>query len=378
MSTGVPQLVEPGTGLTADDPLETGDIQALTSRQLFWRTFREDRFALAGLVFIALLVLVAIFAPLIVKILGLPGPNKIDSTLLDEFGTPTGPSVDHPFGVDPLGRDLFARTIYGARVSLGVAIVSTGIATLIGVVLGLISGFYRGWVDSGISRVTDIVLAFPVLLLSLGLAAACSLGDGCGISAPLQVVGLVLIGAGALVALFSVARGKRENLGAPAVVAGCGLFLFLLATLFDITVQPGAGVVIFVIALVSWTYISRIVRGQVLSLREKEFVEASRSLGASNTRIVFSEILPNLIVPVIVYATLILPTNILLEAALSFIGAGVQRPTPSWGAMIAEATGVFDSAWWYMLFPGLALLFTVLAFNLVGDGLSDALNPRQD
>ena len=378
MSTGVPQLVEPGTGLTADDPLETGDIQALTSRQLFWRTFREDRFALAGLVFIALLVLVAIFAPLIVKILGLPGPNKIDSTLLDEFGTPTGPSVDHPFGVDPLGRDLFARTIYGARVSLGVAIVSTGIATLIGVVLGLISGFYRGWVDSGISRVTDIVLAFPVLLLSLGLAAACSLGDGCGISAPLQVVGLVLIGAGALVALFSVARGKRENLGAPAVVAGCGLFLFLLATLFDITVQPGAGVVIFVIALVSWTYISRIVRGQVLSLREKEFVEASRSLGASNTRIVFSEILPNLIVPVIVYATLILPTNILLEAALSFLGAGVQPPTPSWGAMIAEATGVFDSAWWYMLFPGLALLFTVLAFNLVGDGLSDALNPRQD
>ena len=378
MSTGVPQLVEPGTGLTADDPLETGDIQALTSRQLFWRTFREDRFALAGLVFIALLVLVAIFAPLIVKILGLPGPNKIDSTLLDEFGTPTGPSVDHPFGVDPLGRDLFARTIYGARVSLGVAIVSTGIATLIGVVLGLISGFYRGWVDSGISRVTDIVLAFPVLLLSLGLAAACSLGDGCGISAPLQVVGLVLIGAGALVALFSVARGKRENLGAPAVVAGCGLFLFLLATLFDITVQPGAGVVIFVIALVSWTYISRIVRGQVLSLREKEFVEASRSLGASNPRIVFSEILPNLIVPVIVYATLILPTNILLEAALSFIGAGVQRPTPSWGAMIAEATGVFASAWWYMLFPGLALLFTVLAFNLVGDGLSDALNPRQD
>ena len=378
MSTGVPQLVEPGTGLTADDPLETGDIQALTSRQLFWRTFREDRFALAGLVFIVFLVLVAIFAPLIVKLLGLPGPNKIDSTLLDEFGTPTGPSVDHPFGVDPLGRDLFARTIYGARVSLGVAIVSTGIATLIGVVLGLISGFYRGWVDSGISRVTDIVLAFPVLLLSLGLAAACSLGDGCGISAPLQVVGLVLIGAGALVALFSVARGKRENLGAPAVVAGCGLFLFLLATLFDITVQPGAGVVIFVIALVSWTYISRIVRGQVLSLREKEFVEASRSLGASNTRIVFSEILPNLIVPVIVYATLILPTNILLEAALSFLGAGVQPPTPSWGAMIAEATGVFDSAWWYMLFPGLALLFTVLAFNLVGDGLSDALNPRQD
>lgn len=374
----MPQLVEPSTGLTADDPLETGDIQARTTRQLFWRAFREDRFALAGLVFIVLLILVAIFAPLIVKLLGLPGPNKVDSSLLDDFGTPTGPSASHPFGVDPLGRDLFARTIYGARVSLGVAIISTGIATFIGVVLGLISGFYRGWVDSGISRITDIVLAFPVLLLSLGLAAACSLGDGCGISNPLKVAGLVLVGAGAVGALVALARGRRDSLGAPGVVAGIGLLVFLLATVFNITVEPGAPVVIFVIALVSWTYISRIVRGQVLSLREKEFVEASRSLGASDRRIVFSEILPNLVVPVIVYATLILPTNILLEASLSFLGAGVQPPTPSWGAMIAEATGVFDSAWWYMLFPGLALLFTVLAFNLVGDGLSDALNPKQD
>jgi len=378
VSTGVPQLIEPGTGLTADDPLETGDVQALTPRQLFWRTFREDRFALAGLVFIAFLVLVAIFAPLIVRVLGLPGPSKIDSSLLDDFGTATGPTLDHPFGVDPLGRDLFARTLYGARVSLGVAIVSTGIATLIGVVLGLISGFYRGWVDSGISRLTDIVLAFPVLLLSLGLAAACSLGDGCQISNPLQVAGVVLIAAGAIGALVALARGRRDSLGAPGVVAGIGLLVLLLATVFNVTIEPGAPVVIFVIALVSWTYISRIVRGQVLSLREKEFVEASRSLGASDRRIVFSEILPNLVVPVIVYATLILPTNILLEASLSFLGAGVQPPTPSWGAMIAEATGVFDSAWWYMLFPGLALLFTVLAFNLVGDGLSDALNPKQD
>lgn len=378
MSTGVPQLIEPGTGLTADDPLEAGNVQALTSRQLFWRVFRQDRFALGALVFIAFLIFVAIFAPLIVKALGLPAPNKIDSTTLDSFGTPTGPSTSHPFGVDPLGRDLFARTLYGARVSLGVAIVSTGIATLIGVVLGLISGFYRGWVDSGISRLTDIVLAFPVLLLSLGLAAACSLGDGCQVSNPLQVAGLVLIGAGAIGAGVALARGRRDSLGAPGVVAGIGVLVVIMATVFNLTIEPGAPVVIFVIALVSWTYISRIVRGQVLSLREKEFVEASRSLGASNTRIVFSEILPNLIVPVIVYATLILPTNILLEASLSFLGAGVQPPTPSWGAMIAEATGSFDSAWWYMLFPGLALLFTVLAFNLVGDGLSDALNPRQD
>src|SRR5205823_2636532 len=131
------------------------------------------------------------------------------------------------------------------------------------------------------------------------------------------------------------------------------------------------------IAFVNWTYIARIVRGQVLSLREKEFVEAARALGASNRRILFREILPNLTAPIIVYTTLIIPTNILFEAALSFLGVGVQPPNPSWGAMIADATDIFDSAWWYMLFPGLALVLTVLAFNLVGDGLQDALNPRR-
>ena len=143
-------------------------------------------------------------------------------------------------------------------------------------------------------------------------------------------------------------------------------------------VKPGPGVLIVVIALASWPYIGRIIRGQVLSLREKEFVEAAQSIGASNTRIIFREILPNLVAPIIVYTTLILPTNVLFEAALSFLGVGVQPPTASWGQMIAAATPVFDSAWWYMLFPGLALVITVLAFNLVGDGLQDALNPRAE
>jgi peptide/nickel transport system permease protein len=134
--------------------------------------------------------------------------------------------------------------------------------------------------------------------------------------------------------------------------------------------------VIFVIAFVNWTYIARIIRGQVLSMREKEFVEAARALGASNRRIIFREILPNLVAPIIVYSTLIIPTNILFEASLSFLGVGVQPPTASWGAMLADATSIFDSAWWYMFFPGAALLLTVLAFNLLGDGLQDALNPR--
>ncbi len=164
------------------------------------------------------------------------------------------------------------------------------------------------------------------LLLGLGLAAACSGADGC-------LGGLV---------------------------------------------EPGLPVVIMVIAIINWTYIARIVRGQVLSLREKEFVEAARSLGASNRRIIFREILPNLVAPIIVYTTLVLPQNILFEAALSYLGVGVQPPDASWGKMIADAADVFDSAWWYMFFPGMALLLTVLAFNLVGDGLRDALDPRGD
>jgi peptide/nickel transport system permease protein len=279
---------------------------------------------MAALAFIGVLVLVAILAPLVVKLFGVPGPNVQNPKALDEFGTPTGPSADHPLGVDTLGRDVLARVVYGARVSLEVAIIATAISVTIGVVVGMTAGFFRGWVDTGLSRVIDVLLAFPVLLLALGVAAACSLGNGC-------LGGLV---------------------------------------------KPGLTVVIFVIAFVNWTYIARIIRGQVLSLREKEFVEAARSMGASNRRILFKEILPNLIAPIIVYSTLIIPQNILFEAALSFLGVGVQPPNASWGSMIADATTIFDTAWWYMVFPGAALLLTVLAFNLLGDGLQDALNPK--
>jgi peptide/nickel transport system permease protein len=301
-------------------------IAARSPLELFWRRFRRDKVALAGLVFIVLLVLVAIFAPLIVKVLGLPGPNDQNVNNLDAFGQPSGPSAAHPFGVDDLGRDILSRVIYGARVSLEVAVVATGVAVVIGVVVGMVAGYFRGWVDTALSRLMDIVLAFPILLLAIGLASACSLGRGC-------LGGLI---------------------------------------------KPGLPVLILVIALASWPYIGRIIRGQVLSLREKEFIDASRSLGASNRRIIFREILPNLVAPIIVYTTLVLPTNVLFEAALSFLGVGVQPPTASWGQMIAASTPIFDSAWWYMLFPGLALVLTVLAFNLVGDGLQDALNPRSD
>jgi peptide/nickel transport system permease protein len=303
-----------------------GPVAALSPMQLFWRRFKKDKVALVSLGFIVLLIFVAIFAPLIVKVFGIPDPYQQNINALDAFGQPAGPNSVHIMGVDDLGRDIFARVLYGARVSLEVAFISTGIAVLVGVTLGMIAGYFRGWIDTGLSRLMDIVLAFPILLLAIGLASACSLGRGC-------LGGLV---------------------------------------------KPGIPVLVLVIALASWPYIGRIIRGQVLSIREKEFIEASRSLGAGHRRIIFREVLPNLVAPIIVYTTLILPTNVLFEAALSYLGVGVQPPTASWGQMIADATPIFDSAWWYMLFPGIALVLTVLAFNLVGDGLQDALNPRSD
>jgi peptide/nickel transport system permease protein len=329
MSTGTSELLHSeGSGVAGDEIL-SGEERKITARsplQLFWRRFRRDKVAMAALAFIILLILVAIFAPLIVKVVGAPDPNVQDTTALDDFGLPAGPSADHLFGVDQIGRDVFARTIYGARVSLLVALIATTLIVLIGTVLGMVAGFFRGAIDTVLSRAMDVMLAFPVLLLALGLGAACSFGGGC-------LGGLI---------------------------------------------QPGLPVVIFVIVLAQWPYFARIIRGQVLSLREKEFIEAARSLGASNSRIIFREILPNLLAPIIVYTTLIIPTNILFEAALSFLGVGVQPPTATWGAMIAEATNIFDIAWWFMLAPGIALVLTVLAFNLVGDGLQDALNPKGD
>jgi peptide/nickel transport system permease protein len=310
--------------LTEIDPTA---IAARSPWELFSRRFREDWLAMASLVFLALLTLMAIFAPLVVKLAGAPGPNVIDTNALDVFGTATGPSSSHIFGVDQIGRDVFSRTVYGARVSLIVAVTSTGIATFIGIVTGLLAGYYRGWTDTIVSRSVDVLLAIPYLLLATGLATACTLG-----------------------------------------AAGClgGL------------IKPGLGVVIFVIAFTSWTYMTRIIRGQVLSLREKEFIEAARSIGASHTRIIFKEILPNLVAPIVVYASILVPQVILYEAALSFLGVGVQPPTASWGQMISDATPIFADAWWYMVFPGVALLLTVLAFNLVGDAMQDALNPRAD
>jgi peptide/nickel transport system permease protein len=324
MSVGAAELL-PGAGgrVEVPDLAGAGTLAARSPLQLFWRRFRRDRVALVSLWFIALLIVVAIAAPLVVSLLGLPGPSVQNPNLTNAFGSPLGPSAAHPFGVDPLGQDVASRVIYGARVSLIVGVVGTAVATVLGTIVGLLAGYYRGWTDTLLSRLVDVVLAIPVLLLGLGLGAACE-------------------------------------------VRGC----------LGGHVQSGLGVIIFLIALVNWTYIARIVRGLVLSLREQEFVIAARSQGASDMRIMGREILPNLLAPIVVYASLLIPQNILLEAALSYLGVGVRPPTASWGQMIAAATPTFSTAWWYMVFPGIALLLTVLAFNLLGDGLQDALNPR--
>ena len=327
-----PVAVGAGAELAGFGPL---DIRARSPWELFWRRFREDRLALLALGFLVLLVLVAIFAPLVVKAFGAPDPDFRDQAALNPlYATATGPSADHIFGVDDDGRDVFSRTIYGTRVSLIVAFAATTIATILGVISGLVAGYFRGWIDTIISRSVDVLLAIPYLMLAIGLAAACT--------------------------FTSSEEGAQAS-------GGClgGL------------IKPGLGVVIFVISFTSWTFMARIVRGQTLSLREKEFVESARSVGASHPQIIFREILPNLIAPIIVYASILVPQVILYEAALSFLGVGVTGQ-PSWGQMIADATSDFSTYWWYMLFPGLALLFTVLAFNLVGDAMQDALDPKAD
>jgi peptide/nickel transport system permease protein len=325
VSAGAPELLTGGEqGLTIEAAGAEREITARSPMQLFWRRLRQDKVAMVALGFVVLIVLTAILAPLIVKVAGTPKPNITNADLTDDFGQPLGPRSGHPFGVDKLGRDVFSRTLYGARVSLEVAFIATFLVVLIGVSIGLVAGYYRGWADTLLTRSMDLLLAFPVLVLAIGIGVACSGADGC---------------AGGLI-------------------------------------QPGLTVVIFVITLTTWPYMARIVRGQVLSLREKEFVEAAQSLGASDKRILFREILPNLVAPIIVYSTILIPQNILYEAALSFLGVGIDPGTPSWGQMISDATTIFKEAWWFMTFPGLALLLTVLAFNLVGDGLQDALNPR--
>jgi peptide/nickel transport system permease protein len=304
----------PGPG-PSEEPAVKG-IQGRTPLQLVFARLKTDRVAIASVVVILLIVVLAIVAPLVAGVTG-HGPTDANvDTGTDASGQPLPPgSAGYLLGTDNLGRDILVRIAYGARVSLLVGVLATAIATFVGVVVGLFAGYFGGWLDGILARIMDVVLSFPYVL-----------------------------------------------------------FAIVLVSVFG----PSLPLVILVIAFFSFAAIGRIVRGQALSQREKEYVEAAHSLGAGNLRIMFVDILPNLVAPVIVLATLLIPTAIIFEATLSFLGLGVVPPTPSWGNMLSDAEGVGFQAWWFYIFPMIFLLATTLAFNLLGDAVRDALDPRTE
>ncbi|MFB7503821.1 ABC transporter permease [Streptomyces broussonetiae] len=318
-------------GAAEEAAVAAADAKAVQGRSLgriAWERLKRDRLALTGGVVVLVLIVIALLAPVITNLVG-QDPDVYHENLIDPlFSTPKaslgGISGDHLLGVEPVnGRDIFARIIYGSQVSLLVGFLSALVAVVLGTILGVLAGFFGGWVDSVISRVMDGLLAFPQLLF--------------------------------IIALVSVMPNNMLGL------SGTGVRLFVM---------------ILVIGFFGWPYIGRVVRGQTLSLREREYVEAARSLGAGRFYILFKELLPNLVAPIIVYTTMMIPTNILTEAALSFLGVGVKPPTPSWGQMLSNAIDYYDSDPMYMVIPGVAIFITVLAFNLFGDGVRDALDPK--
>ncbi|WP_083283011.1 ABC transporter permease [Humibacillus sp. DSM 29435] len=299
---------------TEDEP-GRARIEGRSPWLLAWQRLRRDKVAMFSLAVIVLIVLMAIFAPLAATITGHPVNEQYRTTGLTADGLPKGPSSEFWLGTDDLGRDMLVRIAYGARVSLLVGVVATALTVVIGVVVGLAAGFLGGIVDTILARLIDVVLSIPFLLVAIALVS----------------------------------------------ITG-----------------PSLLVTVLVIGFFSWASVGRIVRGQVLSLREREFVEAARSLGASNRRIMFVDILPNVLAQVIVYASLLIPVVIVVEATLSFLGLGLAPPTADWGGMISESQNYYTTAWWFIVFPGAALLATTLAFNLLGDGVRDAFDPRSD
>jgi peptide/nickel transport system permease protein len=292
-------------------------IQGRSPWRLAWRRLRRDKVAVASALVIVALALIALCAPVIAALIGHPPNTPYSNTGLSATGLPVPPGGSFLFGTDNLGRDLLVRVVYGARISLLVGLLATAIATTAGVAVGMCAGYFGGVIDAVLARIVDSVLATPYVILAL-----------------------------AIIIIF----GSRV---------------------------PSLVIVIGVIAFFSWAAIARVVRGQTLSIREREYVEAARSIGAGPLRIMFVDILPNLIAPVLVLATLAIPNAIVFESTLSFLGVGIQPPTASWGNLLASAQD-FPEAWWFLLFPAGFLLLTTLAFNLLGDGIRDALDPRTE
>lgn len=266
--------------------------------------FVENRLNLVGLFFVSLVVLSAVFAPAIAP----EGPNEQDL-----FNRLDSPSAEHPMGTDQLGRDVLSRLLYGAQISLKIAVVVVAITLAIGTAVGVVAGYAGGWVDEALMRMVDILLAFPGILLAL-------------------------------------------------VIAGI--------------LGPSLTNIMIALAVVGWTQYARIIRGSVLSVKEEEFVKSAQLMGVSRTRIVLRHIVPNVVTPVVVLATMDMAYVILGTAGLSFLGLGAQPPTPEWGTMLSQGRNHVDTAWWVVNFPGLAIMITVLGFNLLGDGLRDVLDPR--
>ncbi len=301
-------------------------IEGRSLGQIAWLRLRRDKVAMGSGVVVVLLILVAIVGPFLVQNPDVYHPNLINPTLSGPNGAFGGMSLAHPLGVEPqTGRDVLSRIVNGARYSLLIAFLATALAVVIGVFFGIIAGYFGGWVDTIIARAMDVFLAFPLLVFALALVGV----------VPYRGFGL----------------------------SGNSLRIAML---------------IFIIGFFSWPYMGRIIRGQTLSLREREFVDAARSLGGRGPYILFRELLPNLVGPILVYSTLLIPTNILFEAALSYLGVGIIPPAPSWGEMLSDAVtnGYYYIDPMFMVVPGLAIFLTVMAFNLFGDGLRDALDPK--
>jgi peptide/nickel transport system permease protein len=337
------EILGSAAGLASAVEMESGtglgevEVQARGYWEQVWRRFKRDRVAIASIFFIIFLILATYPGALLAEYLLGHGPNDQFYDGVDEGLIPLGPlsTVHDPLdgsehylilgASDTLGRDEFLRLLYGGRVSLQVAVMSTVGVMMIGVLLGTIAGYYRGWVDTIVARLTEVTMAFPALLF--------------------------------IIALASTVGGRMDKVT-------LGIF--------------GEGVItlVLVFTVFGWFYPARIIRAQVLSLREKEFIEAARMIGASDWRIMRSHLLPHLVAPIIVYSTLVVASYVLGEAGLSFLGVGIKLPTPSWGNLLSTAPEFYTSQPWLMVWPGIAVMLTTLAFNLLGDGLRDAFDPR--
>lgn len=336
-------ILEAEPGVTTSTEEAQKEIAGRSLTQIAWSRLRRDKVAMTALVVILLVILVAVFAPLITRLLGVdtgfPDGEQLKSLISNENGglpkTWTnscqgfgafalhcgGISLQHPFGIEPnTGRDVFALLINGSRISLTIAFVSTFFVVLFGIILGTMAGYLGGTFDGILGRFMDLLLSFPTLLM--------------------------------LLALTPVFTSRWPGNGSRVVY------------------------MIVFFAFFSWPYLARIVRGQVISMREREFVEAARAMGAGSRRIIFKELIPNLWAPILVYSSLLLPSFIAFEAALSYLGVGVLPPTVTWGQMLGESVSFFQIIPTYLFIPGMYLFIVVLAFNLFGDAVRDALDPR--